>query len=148
MREDEILSVESPQKDKCECAKCLYGLFGGWDNWKCAKFPNGKPNGVLYNGDKCPEFVSAEADEEENDMDADEKIRKLLKAYGASDTEIENFMNDLNDETEEKPEKKEEKAKTDVYKSLREKGGSDLIIKLGSMSKEEREKAIKDYLNN
>lgn len=32
----------------------------------------------------------------------EEKIRKLLKKYGADDNEIENFMNDLDNYVEEK----------------------------------------------
>lgn len=138
MDKDEILSVVAPDEKKCECAKCAYGLFGGWDNWKCPKFPQGKPNGILYGGDKCPE--ADPIGEEENDMDESDKIRALLKAYGARDSEIENFMRDLRGEA------KTEKSKAEVYRSLKEKGGSDLIIKLASMPKEEREKAIADYL--
>lgn len=137
MDKDEILNVLAPDERKCECAKCAYGLFGGWDNWKCPKFPKGKPNGILYGGDKCPE---ADIIGEEDEMDESDKIRALLKAYGARDSEIENFMRDLRGEA------KTEKSKAEVYKAIKEKGGSDLIIKLASMTKEEREKAIADYL--
>lgn len=146
MNKDEELAVLSPVKDKCPCVKCALSMFGGWNDWRCAKFPNGKPDGILYDGDKCPEIVPINGEGE--DMDIDEKIRKLLKAYGASESEIENFMTDLRAEDEDKTEKEEERSKSELYKSLREKGGSDLIIKLASMPKEEREKAIAEYLKD
>ena len=92
-----------------------------------------------YTGQDLDLYI-IEDDKDEKDMDTEEKIKSLLKAYGAKDAEIANFMKDLRGEA------KTEKSKADVYKAIKEKGGSELIIKLASMPKEEREKAIADYL--
>lgn len=83
-----------------------------------------------------------------------EKIKKLLKTYGADDGEIQNFITDLadmKDDIESDEEVKEEKPKefsmTDHYEVLKmTEEGKDLIMKAPTMKKEELEKAVKAYL--
>jgi len=55
-RNDEVF-IKVADKSKCKCARCIYGLFGGWANWKCLKYKDGKPNEVLYENKDCPKFV-------------------------------------------------------------------------------------------
>lgn len=82
-----------------------------------------------------------------------EKIKSLLKKYGASDNEINNFINDLQDlkediDTSEETEEKEfnylDKETMEKLKSTDK--GKDLILKAPTMDKKELRKAIKDYL--
>lgn len=100
-----------------------------------------------------------------NDME-ETKIRKLLKKYGAEDTEIENFMQDLADFKEDEEhdldiDKNENQADTEVEddeeyllnadnrdKLKLTKEGTDLIINAPKMAKEELAEAIKKLLNN
>lgn len=42
--------------DKCKCKNCLFGFFGGFTNWKCVKYKEGKPDDVLYENKECPKF--------------------------------------------------------------------------------------------
>lgn len=72
----------------------------------------------------------------------EKRIHDLLISFGASEESAEEFIEDL---MKKKP---KGTTKSELYKSLREKGGSDLIIKLASMPKEEREKAIAEYLKD
>ena len=88
---------------------------------------------------------------EDNDME-ENKIRNLLKRYGASDIEIENFMTDL---YETKDEIKDDMEDDDfnyldgdtMAKLKATKEGQDLIIKAPKMAKDELKKAIMEYLS-
>lgn len=56
-QKNETLLVNVANKDKCPCVKCKWGkLFGGWDNWFCVKYVEGKPNDILYKNKECPYF--------------------------------------------------------------------------------------------
>ena len=88
--------------------------------------------------DRLNEIADGESAERSAKEYDEKRLRNLLKTYGAKDDSIEDFVRDLY--------KKAPSTKADVYKAIKEKGGSDLIIKLASMPKEEREKAIADYL--
>lgn len=134
-------------------------------------------NDVIKNGNV---IYSNDEDEEENgdeDMDKN-KIRKLLKQYGAVDEEIENFMNDLEelkdeieddaDTQEETQENEQEEVKEDVKEETIEseeddfnyldaetiqklkatEQGKDLIMNAPKMAKDELKRAIKEYLTN
>lgn len=52
----EIGALDIPS-DNIQCATCRYRLKGayGYRNGNCGKYlkKKGKPNGVLFNGDKC-----------------------------------------------------------------------------------------------
>lgn len=59
MRDNEIIKALSADKEKCPCAKCLYGQFGrpnGFSSWKCIEYTDGKPQEVLYENKECPKF--------------------------------------------------------------------------------------------
>lgn len=93
--------------------------------------------------------ISELADEEsigrlQKDFDT-KKIKDLLLSYGASEEAADQFIEDLF-KGKSKEEKKQTKA--EIYKAMREKGGSDLIIKLATMNAEDREKAIQEYLKD
>ena len=83
----------------------------------------------------------------------EEKIRKLLKRYGASEEEIENFMNDLADYKEDVEEEIEDEEEDFNYldadtiaKLKATEEGKDLILNAPNMAKEELVEAIKKYL--
>lgn len=80
----------------------------------------------------------------EKDFDT-KKIKDLLLSYGASEEAADQFIEDLF-KGKSKEEKKQTKA--EIYKAMREKGGSDLIIKLATMNADDREKAIQEYLKD
>lgn len=72
----------------------------------------------------------------EKDYEGD-KIRKLLKEYGAPENEIENFMNDLNDDFN----------YLDYIDKLKlTEKGKDIIAKAPELKKDELKKLILDYL--
>ena len=86
---------------------------------------------------------------EDTDMEA-EKIRNLLKRYGAKDEEIENFMTDLYETKDEMKDDEEDFNYLDgdtMAKLKATKEGQDLIINAPKMAKDELKKAIKDYLS-
>ena len=86
---------------------------------------------------------------EDTDMEA-EKIRNLLKRYGAVDEEIENFMTDLYETKDEMKDDEEDFNYLDgdtMSKLKATKEGQDLIINAPKMAKDELKKAIKDYLS-
>lgn len=78
----------------------------------------------------------------------EQKIRELLKRYGAEDEEIENFMQDLGEKKEDLEEDEEEYLlNEDTISKLKEtQKGQDLIINAPKMAKEDLKKAIKEYL--
>lgn len=80
----------------------------------------------------------------EKDFDTN-KVKDLLLSYGASEEAADQFIEDLF-KGKSKEEKKQTKA--EIWKAMREKGGSDLIIKLATMNAEDREKAIQEYLKD
>ena len=86
---------------------------------------------------------------EDNDMEAN-KIRNLLKRYGADDKEIENFMTDLyeaKDENEDAEEDDFNYLDSDTMSKLKlTEEGKDLIMNAPKMAKDELKKAIKEYL--
>lgn len=56
--DDEKLTIKTTS-EKCPCINCVYAyksLEGGAWHWRCPKFPNGKPDEVLYDNKPCPEF--------------------------------------------------------------------------------------------
>lgn len=86
---------------------------------------------------------------EDADMEA-EKIRNLLKRYGARDEEIENFMTDLYEAKDETKDEEEDFNYLDgdtMTKLKATKEGQDLIINAPKMAKDELKKAIKEYLS-
>lgn len=86
---------------------------------------------------------------EDTDMEA-EKIRNLLKRYGAVDEEIENFMTDLYETKDEMKDDEEDFNYLDgdtMAKLKATKEGQDLIINAPKMAKDELKKAIKEYLS-
>lgn len=86
---------------------------------------------------------------EDTNMEA-EKIRNLLKRYGARDEEIENFMTDLYETKDEMKDDEEDFNYLDgdtMTKLKATKEGQDLIINAPKMAKDELKKAIKDYLS-
>ena len=88
-------------------------------------------------------------DSEDTDMEA-EKIRNLLKRYGAVDEEIENFMTDLYETKDEMKDDEEDFNYLDgdtMAKLKATKEGQDLIINAPKMAKDELKKAITDYLS-
>ena len=105
-------------------------------------------------GNKPYDYVSEENEEEntnneDTDMEA-EKIRNLLKRYGAVDEEIENFMTDLYETKDEMKDDEEDFNYLDgdtMAKLKATKEGQDLIINAPKMAKDELKKAIKDYLS-
>lgn len=99
---------------------------------------------IMKNG----ETINGE-DSEDADMEA-EKIRNLLKRYGAKDEEIENFMTDLYEAKDETKDDEEDFNYLDgdtMAKLKATKEGQDLIINAPKMAKDELKKAIKDYLS-
>lgn len=90
-----------------------------------------------------------EQEKEGNDME-ENKIRSLLKRYGAVDEEIENFMQDLADYKEDAEEDEEDFNYLDgdtMTKLKATEEGKDLILNAPKMAKEELKKAIMDYLS-
>lgn len=88
------------------------------------------------------------ADNEDNDME-ENKIRSLLKRYGAVDEEIENFMQDLADYKEDAEEDDDfNYLDGDTMTKLKAtEEGKDLILNAPKMAKDELKKAIMDYLS-
>lgn len=89
-----------------------------------------------------------EQENEGNDME-EQKIRSLLKRYGAVDEEIENFMQDLADYKEDAEEDDDFNYLDDdtMTKLKATEEGKDLIMNAPKMAKEELKKAIMDYLS-
>lgn len=89
-----------------------------------------------------------EQEKEGNDME-ENKIRSLLKRYGAVDEEIENFMQDLADYKEDAEEDDDfNYLDGDTMTKLKAtEEGKDLILNAPKMAKEELKKAIMDYLS-
>ena len=89
-------------------------------------------------------------DNEGNDME-ENKIRSLLKRYGAEDSEIENFMRDLaevKDDAEEDEEDDFNYLDEETMTKLKAtEEGKDLIMNAPKMAKDELKKAIMDYLS-
>lgn len=87
-------------------------------------------------------------DNEGNDME-EQKIRSLLKRYGAVDEEIENFMQDLADYKEDAEEDDDFNYLDDdtMTKLKATEEGKDLILNAPKMAKEELKKAIMEYLS-
>lgn len=105
-----------------------------------------------YIGEDINDYLPNEMDKESEDSPMEEnKIRKLLKQYGAEDNEIENFMRDLaevkddvEDEEEDDFNYLDEETMTKL-KATEE--GKDLIMNAPKMAKDELKKAIMDYLS-
>lgn len=103
-----------------------------------------------YIGEDVNDYLpKEETKSEDNDME-ENKIRALLKRYGAVDEEIENFMNDLADFKEEIKEDDEEEFSpysSDIMAKLREtEEGKDILMKAPKMQRNEFINAVKDYL--
>lgn len=95
------------------------------------------------------DLVEDTKENEGNDME-ENKIRNLLKRYGAKDEEIENFMTDLYETKDEMKDEEEDFNYLDgdtMSKLKATKEGQDLIINAPKMAKDELKKAIKDYLS-
>lgn len=84
-----------------------------------------------------------ETGEDDNNME-EQKIRKLLKQYGAEDVEIENFMTDLKDMKDEAEEENLLIANADKLKATQE--GREIIKNAPTMAKDELAKKIKEFL--
>lgn len=100
---------------------------------------------ALENEEYDIDFNSFE--ERENDMELN-KIKKLLKEYGASEKEIDNFIKDLQ-ETKEEIEDEDDFNYFDSDTMTKLKAtdkGKDLIMKAPTMKKEELKKLISEYL--
>lgn len=54
--DNDVLTFSQPS-DKCQCKTCRYRYPSsyGWRNGNCYKYKKelGKPNGILFDGDKC-----------------------------------------------------------------------------------------------
>ena len=89
-----------------------------------------------------------EQENEGNDME-EQKIRSLLKRYGAVDEEIENFMQDLADYKEDAEEDDDfNYLDGDTMTKLKAtEEGKDLIMNAPKMAKDELKKAIMEYLS-
>lgn len=88
-------------------------------------------------------------DNEGNDME-ENKIRSLLKRYGAEDSEIENFMRDLADYKDDAEDEEDDFNYLDedtMTKLKATEEGKDLIMNAPKMAKDELKKAIMDYLS-
>ena len=92
-----------------------------------------------------------EMDKESEDSPMEEnKIRKLLKQYGAEDNEIENFMKDLaevKDDAEDEEDDFNYLDEDTMTKLKATEEGKDLIMNAPKMAKDELKKAIMDYLS-
>ena len=92
-----------------------------------------------------------EMDKESEDSPMEEnKIRKLLKQYGAEDSEIENFMRDLaevKDDAEDEEDDFNYLDEETMTKLKAPEEGKDLIMNAPKMAKDELKKAIMDYLS-
>ena len=106
-----------------------------------------------YIGEDINDYLNNEetpkTESEDTEMEA-EKIRNLLKRYGAVDEEIENFMTDLYETKDEMKDDEEDFNYLDgdtMSKLKATKEGQDLIINAPKMAKDELKKAIKDYLS-
>lgn len=91
--------------------------------------------------------VSVGDEEGEENMKLN-KIKKLLKDYGASDKEIANFINDLQEDKEEIEEDEDfNYLDSETMNKLRaDDKGKDIIMNAPSMKKEELKKLVKEYL--
>lgn len=93
----------------------------------------------------------AKSEGENGDME-ENKIRTMLKRYGASDNEIENFMEDLANYKEDVQEDAEEEEEfspyaSDVVAKLKETDeGKELLMNAPKMEREKFIQAVKDYL--
>lgn len=88
--------------------------------------------------------------ENEGDDMEENKIRKLLKQYGAEDNEIENFMRDLaevKDDAEDEEDDFNYLDEDTMTKLKATEEGKDLIMNAPKMAKDELKKAIMDYLS-
>lgn len=99
--------------------------------------------------DYLPQEQNENQEGENTEMDAN-KIRTLLKRYGAEDNEIENFMEDLENLKDEIEEDDDfNYLDNDTMEKLKAtEEGKDLIINAPKMAKEELKAAIKKYLSN
>ena len=92
-----------------------------------------------------------EVEESEDSPMEENKIRKLLKQYGAEDSEIENFMRDLADYKDGAEEDEEDDFnyldEETMTKLKATEEGKDLIMNAPKMAKDELKKAIMDYLS-
>lgn len=99
-----------------------------------------------YIGYNLSDFINeSEIESEDNDMQ-EEKIRNLLKKYGAADSEIENFMNDLMEVKEDIDDFNYLDADT-MGKLKSSDEGKRLIMNAPKMQKEELKKAVTELLN-
>ena len=100
---------------------------------------------IMKNGETINGEESEDSQMEEN------KIRKLLKQYGAEDSEIENFMRDLaevKDDAEDDEEDDFNYLDEETMTKLKAtEEGKDLIMNAPKMAKDELKKAIMDYLS-
>lgn len=90
-------------------------------------------------------------DDKGEDKMEEQKIRTMLKRYGAVDEEIENFMQDLANFKEEAQEDEDEEEfspySSDVTARLREtEEGKKILMNAPKMEREAFIKAVKDYL--
>lgn len=104
-----------------------------------------------YIGEDINDYLPNEMDKESEDSQMEEnKIRKLLKQYGAEDNEIENFMRDLaevKDDVEDEEEDFNYLDEETMTKLKATEEGKDLIMNAPKMAKDELKKAIMDYLS-
>ena len=104
-----------------------------------------------YIGEDINDYLPNEMDKESEDSPMEEnKIRKLLKQYGAEDSEIENFMRDLaevKDDVEDEEDDFNYLDEETMTKLKATEEGKDLIMNAPKMAKDELKKAIMDYLS-
>lgn len=75
---EQEIYMQTANKKKCSCAKCLYGQFGGFDNWKCIKYSKGKLREILYENEPCPKFKPSS-----NEKELSKEFKQLLdEKYG------------------------------------------------------------------
>lgn len=95
------------------------------------------------------DIVRENGESEDNEMD-EQKIRALLKKYGAEDKEIDNFMEDLANYKEDATDEEDDFNYLDdetMTKLKATEEGKDLIMNAPKMAKDELKKAIMEYLS-
>ena len=101
-----------------------------------------------YNPDDYLGTSDDDKEKGEEDMELN-KIKKLLKTYGASDNEINNFISDLQEDKEEIEEDEDfNYLDSETMNKLKaDDKGKDIIMNAPTMKREELKKLVKEYLS-
>ena len=101
---------------------------------------------ALENEEYDIDFKSFEKGDDDMELN---KIKKLLKTYGASDNEINNFISDLQEDKEEIEEDEDfNYLDSETMNKLKaDDKGKDIIMNAPTMKREELKKLVKEYLS-